>query len=192
MNGNSSHRPPNGQGRNFRMDPDEILFMSQQRPRPQTRPQPSPKPSQPKQKKTLKPRKKKKGVSILKLMMMTVLFVVLLATGALSAGVAWYVVKLSEDLPSMLELANPKNSLPSIMYDRNGEVIARLFIENRTPLDLVVSDYIFGDGIIYDDLTENYVRKLAELMRKFAAEADEVIECFAGLIYNYKTVQKNE
>ena len=69
-------------------------------------------------------------------MMMSVLLVVLLATGALSAGVAWYIVKLSEDLPSMLELANPKNSLPSILYDRNGEVIARLFIENRTPLEL--------------------------------------------------------
>ena len=67
---------------------------------------------------------------------MTFLLVILLATGALSAGVAWYVVKLSEDLPSMVDLANPKNSLPSILYDRNGEVIARLFIENRTPLEL--------------------------------------------------------
>ncbi|MBQ3447716.1 MAG: transglycosylase domain-containing protein, partial [Synergistaceae bacterium] len=69
-------------------------------------------------------------------MMMSLLLVVLLATGALSAGVAWYVVKISEDLPSMLELANPKSSLPSILYDRNGEVIAKLFIENRTPLEL--------------------------------------------------------
>ena len=58
----------------------------------------------------------------MKIMLMTLLLVVMLATGALSAGVAWYVVKLSEDLPSMVELANPKSSLPSIMYDRNGEV----------------------------------------------------------------------
>ena len=86
----------------------------------------------------LKPQKPKrrKHVSIMKIMLMTLLLVVMLATGALSAGVAWYVVKLSEDLPSMVELANPKSSLPSIMYDRNGEVIARLFIENRTPLEL--------------------------------------------------------
>ncbi|MBQ7543430.1 MAG: PBP1A family penicillin-binding protein [Synergistaceae bacterium] len=110
--------------------------MSQQRPRQQTKPQASPKPSQPQQRKPVKPRKKKKGISVLKLIMMSLLLVVLLATGALSAGVAWYVVKISEDLPSMLELANPKNSLPSILYDRNGEVIARLFIENRTPKDL--------------------------------------------------------
>lgn len=80
--------------------------------------------------------RKRKHVSIMKIILMTILLVVLLATGALSAGVAWYVVKLSEDLPSMVDLANPKNSLPSILYDRNGEVIARLFIENRTPLEL--------------------------------------------------------
>ena len=86
-------------------------------------------------KKKLKPRKKKR-VSILKILFMSIFLVILMAAGALSAGVAWYVVKLSEDLPSMVELANPKNSLPSIMYDRNGEVIARLFIENRTPLEL--------------------------------------------------------
>ena len=81
------------------------------------------------------PRKRKRP-SVLKVLFMTVFLVMLLATGAISAGVAWYVVKLSEDLPSMIELANPKNSLPSILYDRNGEVIARLFIENRTPLEL--------------------------------------------------------
>ena len=81
-------------------------------------------------------KRKKKRFSILKIFFMTILLVILLATGALSAGVAYYVVKLSEDLPSMIELANPKSSLPSILYDRNGEVIARLFIENRTPLEL--------------------------------------------------------
>ena len=57
---------------------------------------------------------------------------------------------------------------------------------------ILVTDYIFADGIIYDEATENYIKKLAELTIKFAAEADEVIECFAGLIYNYRTVQKNE
>ena len=57
---------------------------------------------------------------------------------------------------------------------------------------ILVTDYIFADGIIYDDATENYIKKLAELTIKFAAEADEVIECFAGLIYNYQPVQKNE
>ncbi|MBQ9564814.1 MAG: PBP1A family penicillin-binding protein [Synergistaceae bacterium] len=67
---------------------------------------------------------------------MTLLLLILLVVGVASAGVAWYIVKVSEDLPNMVELANPKSSLPSILYDRNGEVIARLFIENRTPLPL--------------------------------------------------------
>lgn len=65
-------------------------------------------------------------------------------------------------------------------------------LRTRAKNIILVSDYIFGDGIIYDDSTENYIRTLAELTIKFAAEADEVIECFAGLIYNYQTVQKNE
>lgn len=50
---------------------------------------------------------------------------------------------------------------------------------------ILVSDNIFSDGIIYDELTENYVRALAELSIKFAAIADEVIECFSGLILSY-------
>ena len=114
--------------RNLSENPDEIL-LRQKRPHRQ---QPS---SADKQNKQQRPRKKKR-FSILKIIFATFFILVLLATGALSAGVAWYVVKLSEDLPSMVELANPKNSLPSILYDRNGEVIARLFIENRTPLEL--------------------------------------------------------
>ena len=137
MNENNSRRQRDSTSRNFRIDPEELeaFYRSQGRPRPQQVRQPQP--QRPKQQQQRKPKPpKKKGVSILKLMLMSLLLVILLATGALSAGVAWYVVKLSEDLPSMLELANPKSSLPSIMYDRNGEVIARLFIENRTPLEL--------------------------------------------------------
>ncbi|MBQ7220558.1 MAG: PBP1A family penicillin-binding protein [Synergistaceae bacterium] len=141
MNENNSRFQRDNTTRNFRIDPEELLYGSQARPRPQQvrKPQPNPQPPQqrPKQPLQRKPKpRKKKGVSIVKLILMSLLLVVLLATGALSAGVAWYVVKISEDLPSMLELANPKSSLPSIMYDRNGEVIARLFIENRTPLEL--------------------------------------------------------
>ena len=119
-----------GRSRNFRIDPDELLFRNNQRQRAQMQ-------EQIRNSKPVKVKKrKKKKFSILKIFFMTILLVILLATGALSAGVAYYVVKLSEDLPSMIELANPQSSLPSILYDRNGEVIARLFIENRTPLEL--------------------------------------------------------
>ena len=46
---------------------------------------------------------------------------------------------------------------------------------------ILVSDDIFSDGIIYDELTEKYIKALAGLTKNFAAEADEVIECFVGL-----------
>lgn len=130
---NNNPRRPRDNNKNFRIDPNEILFRHKQRQRAHMQAQINernnnvPRNSRP---------RKKKHISILKILFMTILLVALLATGAVSAGVAWYVVKLSEDLPSMLELANPKSSLPSILYDRNGEVIARLFIENRTPLEL--------------------------------------------------------
>ena len=81
-------------------------------------------------------KKKKKGFSILKLIFTSFLLILLLGIGVASAGVAWYIVKISADLPSMVEVANPKSSVASILYDRNDKVIARLFIENRTPLEL--------------------------------------------------------
>ncbi len=138
MNERYNPRRPDDDNRRFRIDPDDALFkpISRQRPQNQNakRPMRTSEQNAP-MKNKMKPRKKK-HFSILKIIFTSVFLVIIMAAGALSAGVAWYVVKLSEDLPSMVELANPKNSLPSIMYDRNGEVIARLFIENRTPLEL--------------------------------------------------------
>ncbi|MBQ6002749.1 MAG: transglycosylase domain-containing protein, partial [Synergistaceae bacterium] len=129
---NRPNRPRGNNNINYRIDLDELLLRNRQRQQAMRQAQEE---RVPRPRKPQKPRKRKR-VSIMKIILMTILLVVLLATGALSAGVAWYVVKLSEDLPSMVDLANPRNSLPSIMYDRNGEVIARLFIENRTPLEL--------------------------------------------------------
>ena len=81
-------------------------------------------------------KKKRSSFSILKLLFMTLILLLLVGIGAVSAVVAWYIVKISADLPSMVEVANPKSSVASILYDRNNKVIARLFIENRTPLEL--------------------------------------------------------
>ena len=53
---------------------------------------------------------------------------------------------------------------------------------------ILVSDNIFCDGVIYDDLTELYIKTLAELVKKFARESDDVIECFAGLSFHYKNL----
>ena len=89
---------------------------------------------------TALPRKKKtkgkKRRSILGTVLLAFLLLVLLLVGMVSAGVAWYIVRISEDLPTMVDVANPKSSIASVLYDRNNKVIARLFIENRTPLQL--------------------------------------------------------
>ncbi|GHS97600.1 penicillin-binding protein [Synergistales bacterium] len=78
----------------------------------------------------------RKKRSVLKIIFLLFFIVLLLGLGLVSAGVAWYVVKISDDLPSAIEMTAYKNSEPSVIYDRNGEVIARLFIENRTSLQL--------------------------------------------------------
>ena len=52
---------------------------------------------------------------------------------------------------------------------------------------VIVADDIFSDGEEYDTLTENYVRTFAELLRKIASVADEVIEIISGLNVCYKT-----
>ena len=51
---------------------------------------------------------------------------------------------------------------------------------------IVVADDIFSDGITYDALTERYMKTLAELEIMTASYADEVIEIFAGMPYNFK------
>lgn len=45
----------------------------------------------------------------------------------------------------------------------------------------ILVDNIFCDGEEYDSLTEGYVKTLADLVRKIAADADEVIEIVSGL-----------
>ena len=41
---------------------------------------------------------------------------------------------------------------------------------------VIVSDYIYGDGPVYDSLTEKYRKSLAEIDRRAAANSDIVLE----------------
>ena len=50
----------------------------------------------------------------------------------------------------------------------------------RAPNTVMVSDYIFSDALIYDDLTEAYRRGLADIDRRMAARCDNVIEVVGG------------
>ena len=55
----------------------------------------------------------------------------------------------------------------------------RLFSE-RVKHFVVVSDSIFSDAAIYDEMTDGYRRGLAYIERQMAAQCDTVIECAAG------------
>ena len=68
-----------------------------------------------------------------------------------------------------------------------GKILADLSVIRERVNDVViVADDIFSDGGEYDSLTENYVRTLADLLRKIAADADEVTEVIAGMPVRYK------
>ena len=46
---------------------------------------------------------------------------------------------------------------------------------------MIVSDFVFSDGAVYDSLTELYIRLLGDLWKKIAVQADEVTEIVFGL-----------
>ena len=52
---------------------------------------------------------------------------------------------------------------------------------------VIVSDFVFSDGTIYDPLTELYIRLLGDLWRKIAEQADEVTEIVFGLPVKLKS-----
>ena len=64
-----------------------------------------------------------------------------------------------------------------------------LVIAGRVYDVFIVADNIFCDCEEYDSLTEDYVKTLADLVRKIAADADEVVECVSGLNVCYKRRQ---
>ena len=58
----------------------------------------------------------------------------------------------------------------------------------RAPNTVLVSDYIFSDALLYDNLTEAYRRGLADIDRHMAARCDNVIEVVAGQFIVHKGV----
>ena len=49
-----------------------------------------------------------------------------------------------------------------------------------------VSDYIYSDAALYDDMTENYRKGLAHMDRRLAGIADHVAEVSFGCVKNWK------
>ncbi|HCL78620.1 MAG TPA: penicillin-binding protein, partial [Synergistaceae bacterium] len=81
-------------------------------------------------------KKKKRPLGFLRGFFLTLLFAVLTVAAVASVAVAFYIYKLSADLPTATEMLAYKTNVASVIYDRNGEMIARLFTENRQPVEL--------------------------------------------------------
>ena len=56
----------------------------------------------------------------------------------------------------------------------------------RSANAVLVSDYIFGDAAIYDEMTEAYVAGLAYIDRRLAAASDALLEVSAGRVICHK------
>ena len=69
-----------------------------------------------------------------------------------------------------------------------GEKCARELVEFAQSVEniVVVSDYIYSDAAIYDEVTETYRRALAFIDRQLAAVSDVVLELSAGNIIVHK------
>jgi len=63
-----------------------------------------------------------------------------------------YISDISKDLPSESEMMAHQASRASVIYDRNGEIIAKLFLENRTPVVLQeVSPWVIKATLAAED-----------------------------------------
>ena len=121
------------------------------------------------------------------------------------AGWGFETLECGRDILTCLDGADPKGSflLDSVTALLSNEMfgpegvdmgaaprIARAlesFIA-RAPNTVLVSDYIFSDAMLYDDLTEAYRRGLAAIDRHMAACCDNVIEVVAGQFIVHKGV----
>ena len=80
-------------------------------------------------------KKKKKSSAFKTIFLSLLLFMLLGIASAVVAGTI-LIIKNSEDLPTVSQLMTHRINVPSVIYDRNNEVIARLFTQNRNPVDL--------------------------------------------------------
>ncbi len=56
----------------------------------------------------------------------------------------------------------------------------------RTGNTVFVSDYIYSDAALYDEITENYRKALAEADRRLARVCDKVVEVSCGRLTTHK------
>ncbi len=79
---------------------------------------------------------KKKERSFLGRLLQCLFVLFFIGSVAAAGGLAWYINKISADLPSDEVILSYQANEASILYDRKHRVITELFIENRKPMKL--------------------------------------------------------
>lgn len=83
-----------------------------------------------------------------------------------------------------LLLEDLSNLLANVMFGGGADIDIMEGIralEKKVSLLVIVTNSVFDDGIRYDADTEKYLRALADLNRKLAEQADEVVESVVGI-----------
>lgn len=117
-------------------------------------------------------------------------------------GYGFTTIEQKKDLHNILNVFNNKDTviLDSITSLVTNEMfVGQDFIEeisdkvsydinrlsNKVKNLVIVSDYVFSDGIIYDSYTEKFRRQLGHINCNIATFADVVVEaCYGSLIYH--------
>lgn len=120
------------------------------------------------------------------------------------AGMGFETLELKRDVEQLLLKADSKGSflldsltalLANEMFLNSGEINWDAGEKLRGGLEILmdrginlvlVSDYIYGDGQRYDELSELYRKSLALIDRYCAARADIVLEALGGQIIAHK------
>jgi len=112
----------------------------------------------------------KKKFSILRFLLYGFFSLLLTAIVAGAAFLSIYVMKISSDLPTDQEILMHKANRASVIYDRNGEIVAKLFLENRSPVVLrEVSPWMVKSTLAAED-SSFYTHpgmKITSIMRAF-------------------------
>ena len=77
-----------------------------------------------------------------------------------------------------------------LAYIKVADDVVRLL--DRFESAVVVSDYIYSDAMLYDDLTEEYRRGLAYVDRELARRCDAVVEVCQGQVIGHKNDSRLE
>ncbi|MCL2768312.1 MAG: PBP1A family penicillin-binding protein [Synergistaceae bacterium] len=135
-----------------------------------------------KQKTNIKIRRKKSSV-FKTIFLLFLLFMLIGIAGSVVFGTV-LVIKASEEMPTVSQLMTHRINVPSVIYDRNNEVIAKLFTENRNPVELKnISPWMIKAILAAED-SEFYSHigiSIPGIIRAFYSNVMQRIEGTSGL-----------